>query len=167
MKEPELKLGPASGIPGSRIRAIANLAEEYPGTLRLFYGEDTLPTPDFIKKAGQAAIDRNLTYYTPNAGYLSLREVIADQVRMLHGVEIDPRRDVTVTASGMVAMVLAFQATLAAGDSAIVVTRSGPTSRRVSRFSARRRSKFPWPSPNKASPSTSTGLRPRSSQARS
>ena len=122
MKEPELKLGPASGIPGSRIRAIANLAEEYPGTLRLFYGEDTLPTPDFIKKAGQAAIDRNLTYYTPNAGYLSLREVIADQVRMLHGVEIDPRRDVTVTASGMVAMVLAFQATLAAGDSAIVVT---------------------------------------------
>ena len=122
MKERGLKLGPASEVPGSLIRAIANIAEENPGTLRLFYGEDTLPTPDFIKRAGQAAIDQNLTYYTPNAGYLSLRRAIADQVRSLHKIEIDPAKDITVTASGMVAMVLAFQATLGAGDSAIVVT---------------------------------------------
>ena len=117
-----MNLGPASDIPASRIRAIADLAEKHPGTLRLFYGEDTLPTPDFLKRAGQAAIERNQTYYTPNAGYPALREAIADQVRSLHGVELDPTRDVTVTASGMVAMVLAFQATLGPGDSAVVVT---------------------------------------------
>ena len=101
MKERGLNLGPASDIPASRIRAIADLAEKHPGTLRLFYGEDTLPTPDFLKRAGQAAIERNQTYYTPNAGYPALREAIADQVRSLHGVELDPTRDVTVTASGM------------------------------------------------------------------
>jgi len=113
---------PAAFVVPSRIRAIAALADEHPGTLRLFYGEDSLPTPEFIKEAGRRAIDANLTFYTPNAGYPALRRAIGDQVRKLHGVEVDPMREVVVTASGMVALVLASQATVAAGDSAVVLT---------------------------------------------
>jgi len=116
-----VRLAPASGLAPSRIRAIAATADAHPGTLRLFFGEDSLPTPDFIKDAAHRALDANLTYYTPNAGYPSLRKAIADQVLALHGVAVDPD-EVVVTASGMVAIALACQATVGPGDSALVVT---------------------------------------------
>ncbi|MDX2038992.1 MAG: aminotransferase class I/II-fold pyridoxal phosphate-dependent enzyme [Isosphaeraceae bacterium] len=117
-----MRLAPAASVEPSRIRAIAALAEHYPGTLRLFYGEDTLPTPDFVKEAGRRALAENHTYYTPNAGYLQLRRAIAEQVRRLHGVNIDGESEVVVTASGMVAILLACQATVGPGMSAIVST---------------------------------------------
>ena len=41
---------------------------------------------------------------------------------MLHGVALDPMREVVVTASGMIALALACHATVGAGDSAIVLT---------------------------------------------
>jgi len=113
---------PAASIHPSQIRAIAALADRHPGRLRLFYGEDSLPTPDFIKEAGRRAIDADRTFYTPNAGYPALREAIAAQVGRLHGVDLDPMREVVVTASGMVALALACHATLGAGDSAVVLT---------------------------------------------
>ncbi len=117
-----MKFAPAAFVVPSRIRAIAMLADQHPGTLRLFYGEDSLPTPDFIKDAAHRAIDASLTFYTPNAGYPALRTAIADRVLDLHGVELDPTREVVVTAGGMVALVLAIQATVGAGDSAVILT---------------------------------------------
>jgi aspartate aminotransferase len=117
-----MQFAPAAFVVPSRIRAIAVHAEQYPRTLRLFYGEDSLPTPAFIKEAAHRAIDANLTFYTPNAGYPALRQAIGDQVARLHGVELDPMREVVVTASGMVALLLACQATVSAGDSAVVLT---------------------------------------------
>jgi aspartate/methionine/tyrosine aminotransferase len=116
-----VRLAPAASIAPSRIRAIAALADEVPGTLRLFYGEDTLPTPDFIKQAAHAAIDADRTYYTPNPGYPELRDAIASQYHRLHGVPIG-RDQVVVTASGMMAIHLAVEATVGPGDSAIVLT---------------------------------------------
>jgi aspartate aminotransferase len=117
-----VRFSQAAFVVPSRIRAIAALADRHPGTLRLFYGEDSLPTPPFIKDAAHRAIDANLTFYTPNAGYPALREAIADQVRGLHGVEVDPATEIVVTASGMVALVLACQATVGPGTSAVVLT---------------------------------------------
>lgn len=116
-----MRLAPAASIAPSRIRAIAALADEFPGTLRLFYGEDTLPTPDFIKQAAHAAIDADRTYYTPNPGYPELRDTIAHQYHQLHRVPIE-RDQVVVTASGMMAIHLAVEATVGPGDSALVVT---------------------------------------------
>ena len=107
-----MQFAPAAFVLPSKIRAIAALAEDYPGTLRLFYGEDSLPTPDFIKEAGCRAITGDHTYYTPNAGTMPLRRAIAEQTARLHGVEVDPAREVVVTASGMVALVLAGPAHL-------------------------------------------------------
>lgn len=117
-----MRVSPSASVSPSRIRAIASLADEHPGTLRLFVGEDTLPTPDYIKNAAHRAIDTNKTYYTPNAGYFDVRQVIADHLLHLHGVTIDPARQIVVTSSGMNAIVLACQATLGPGNSALVVT---------------------------------------------
>ncbi|HEV3168195.1 MAG TPA: aminotransferase class I/II-fold pyridoxal phosphate-dependent enzyme [Isosphaeraceae bacterium] len=117
-----MRFAPAAAVEPSRIRAIAALAEQYPGTLRLFYGEDSLPTPDFIKAAAKRALDENHTFYAPNAGYLTLRQAITDSVLELHAVEVDPEREVVVTASGMVAIALASQATTGSGTSALVLS---------------------------------------------
>jgi aspartate/methionine/tyrosine aminotransferase len=116
-----VKLAPAASVTPSRIRAIASLADQYPGTARLFVGEDTRPTPDFIKEAANRAIANDRTYYTPNAGYPEFRAAVADHSRMLHGVEVDPDRQVMATASGTNAIVLACQATVGPGDSALVL----------------------------------------------
>ena len=117
-----MRFAPAAFVLPSKIRAIAALAEDYPGTLRLFYGEDSLPTPDFIKEAGCRAILGDHTFYTPNAGTMPLRTAIAEQTGKLHGVVIDSKTEVVVTASGMVALVLACQAMVGPGMSAVVVT---------------------------------------------
>jgi aspartate aminotransferase len=117
-----VKYAPAASVPPSRIREIGALVDEYPGTLRLLYGEDTLPTPEFIKEAAKRALDANCTYYTPNAGYPALREAIAAQYGVLHNVELDPTREVVVTGSGMVAIAISCQATVGPGDSALVIT---------------------------------------------
>jgi aspartate aminotransferase len=117
-----VKFAPAASVAPSRIRTIADLAEHHPGTLRLFYGEDSLPTPSFIKDAAHQALDGDMTFYTPNAGYPALRRAIAGQVSRLHGIDLDPMTEVVVTASGMVALLLSCQATVGPGDSAIVLT---------------------------------------------
>lgn len=115
-----MRLSTAAAIAPSRIRALAALAEAHPGTLRLFYGEDTLPTPDFIKQAAHDAIQADRTYYTPNAGYPELRREIAEQYGRLHDVPVEPD-EVVVTASGTMAIHLAIEAVVGPGDSAIVV----------------------------------------------
>jgi len=117
-----VRFSQAAAVVPSRIRAIAALAEGHPGALRLFYGEDSLPTPDFIKDAAHRAIDANRTFYTPNAGYPALRQAIADQAGRFHGVALDPSTEVVVTAGGMVALLLACQATVGPGTSAVVLT---------------------------------------------
>ncbi len=117
-----VRLPPAASVTPSRIRAIAALADENPGTLRLFVGEDTRPTPDYIKAAAHSAIDADKTFYTPNAGYLDVREGIARHLHGLHGATLDPTTQIVVTSSGMNAIVLACQATVGPGTSAIVVT---------------------------------------------
>ncbi len=126
MSRPHLALSPAAAIPSSKIRAIAEIAEELPNTLRLFVGEDTRPTPDFIKAAAQAAIAADNTFYTSNAGDLKVRQTLAAHLADLHHVDLDPRRQIVITASGMNAIVLATQATLGPGTSAVVVTPCWP-----------------------------------------
>ncbi len=119
-------LSTAANVAPSKIRAIASLADDHPGTLRLFVGEDTRPTPDYIKDAAKRAIDENKTFYTPNSGYLEVRHAIAEHLAELHGADVDPTRQIVVTSSGMNAILIAVQATLGPGDSALVLSPMWP-----------------------------------------
>ncbi|MDH7500349.1 MAG: aspartate aminotransferase, partial [candidate division NC10 bacterium] len=73
----------AMGVDTSRIRELAVLADKVPGVRKLYFGESNIPTPDFIKRAAQEAIQQSYTFYTPNAGYLELRQAISEKVREL------------------------------------------------------------------------------------
>jgi aspartate/methionine/tyrosine aminotransferase len=92
----------------------------------LLAGEDTRPTPDFIKAAGQRAIQNNKTFYTPIAGYPPVRQAIANHIEYLHGVQINPANEIVVAAGGMNAIVLACQATLDPHHSAVIITPCWP-----------------------------------------
>ncbi|HXS97607.1 MAG TPA: pyridoxal phosphate-dependent aminotransferase [Candidatus Limnocylindrales bacterium] len=113
-------------VPHSRIRELAEIAMGMEGVLRLYFGESNLPTPDYIKQAAQKAMADGYTFYTENAGLPSLRRAIADYYRRMQGVELDPAREIVITASGVQALNVGIRCVLDPGDEALVLTPAWP-----------------------------------------
>lgn len=113
-------------VPHSRIRELAEIAMGMPDVLKLYFGESNRPTPEFIKQAAIRALSEGYTFYTENAGLPSLREAIARQYAMLHGVALDPSREIVVTASGVQALHVGIRCLLNPGDEALVLTPAWP-----------------------------------------
>lgn len=116
----------AESVPYSRIRELAERAMRMPGVLKLYFGESNIPTPDYIKQAAWEALEQGYTYYTENAGLPSLRAALARHYRRLHKVELDPEREIVITASGVQALHVAIRAVLDPADEAIVLTPAWP-----------------------------------------
>ena len=114
------------GVSPSKIRELANLAFGMDGVLRLYFGESNAPTPPFIKDAAIAALQEGYTFYTHNAGLLSLRQAIADKYQELHSVHLDPASEVVVTASGVQALNVTIRCLLDPGDEAVILTPAWP-----------------------------------------
>ena len=96
------------------------------GVLKLYFGESNQPTPEYIKRAAKKALDDGYTFYTENAGLLSLREALAAHYQRTQNVTLDPRREIVVTASGVQALNVAIRCTLDPGDEALVLTPAWP-----------------------------------------
>src|SRR5580692_10741934 len=115
-----------ANVPHSRIRELAEIAMSMDGVLRLYFGESNLPTPDYIKQAAVRAMNEGYTFYTENAGLPSLRRALADYYRRLQAVELDPAREIVVTASGVQALNVGIRCTLDPGDEALILTPCWP-----------------------------------------
>jgi hypothetical protein len=115
-----------SAVVPSRIREIADMAFGMEGVLKLHFGESNRPTPDFIKAAAARALEEGYTFYTENAGLPGLRRAIAAKYAELHGVALDPRSEVLVTASGVQALNVAIRCVIDPGDEAVVLTPNWP-----------------------------------------
>lgn len=127
-----MRLSPqALAVDISRIREIAVLADKVPGVYKLYFGESNIPTPDFIKKAAQRAIQENYTFYTPNAGYLELRQAISQKALELQGLVYDPETEVIVTGSGVTALMLSIFTLLGRGEKAIILSPAWPNSKSI------------------------------------
>jgi aspartate aminotransferase len=113
-------------VPHSRIRELAEMAMSMDGVLRLYFGESNLPTPDYIKRAAIQAMADGYTFYTENAGLPSLRCALAAYYRGLQEVEIDPQREIVITASGVQALNVSLRCALDPGDEALVLTPAWP-----------------------------------------
>jgi aspartate/methionine/tyrosine aminotransferase len=110
----------------SRIRELAEIAMNMDGVLKLYFGESNIPTPEFIKRAAHKAMADGFTFYTSNAGLPSTRDALARYYEELHGVKVDPSRQIVVTASGVQALNVAIRCMLDPGDEAIVLTPAWP-----------------------------------------
>ena len=123
-----------AAVPHSRIRELAEIALGMPDVLRLYFGESNLPTPAYIKEALARAIADGFTYYSENAGLPSLREAIAAHYASKQAVELDPRAEIVVTASGVQALNVVIGAVLDPGDEAIVLTPAWPNGSAIARM---------------------------------
>lgn len=94
--------------------------------LKLYFGESNIPTPEYIKRAAHKAMADGFTFYTENAGLPSLRTSLARYYRDHHAVELDPSREIVITASGVQALNVAIRCLLDPGDEAIVLTPAWP-----------------------------------------
>lgn len=60
--------------------------------INLSVGEPDFNTPEHIKEAAKKAIDENFSFYTPVAGYLSLRKAISRKLKEENGVDFAPEQ---------------------------------------------------------------------------
>ena len=82
-------------------------------------GEPDFDTPDHIKAAAKAAIDRGETKYTDVQGTLELRKAIGAKFKRENRLDYTPDQ-VTVGTGGKQVLYNAFMATLDAGDEVII-----------------------------------------------
>jgi aspartate aminotransferase len=115
-------------VPRSRIRELADIAMKMDDVLKLYFGESNIPTPEYIKRAAAKALEEGYTFYTENAGLPGLRQDLADYYRRVQDVDLDPRSEIVVTASGVQALNVTIRCVLNPGDEALVLTPAWPNS---------------------------------------
>lgn len=87
--------------------------------INLSVGEPDFPTPAHIKDAAKRAIDENYTFYTPVAGYLSLRKAISEKLKKENGVEFAPEQ-IVVGNGAKQALCNVILASINPGDEVII-----------------------------------------------
>jgi aspartate aminotransferase len=105
----------------SRIREVANAGFGQEGVLKFWFGESDRATPDYIRQVGAEALAAGRTFYTHNQGQPALRAALADYLQALHGRAFTPER-LSITSSGISALMVAMQAVLDPGDRVVCVT---------------------------------------------
>ncbi|MCC7484041.1 MAG: pyridoxal phosphate-dependent aminotransferase [Burkholderiales bacterium] len=104
----------------SRIREVANASLGRGDVLAFWFGEPDELTPEFIRRAGIAALQAGETFYTHNHGIPELRAALSTYLSGLHRpVAVE---SIVVTSSGMSALMLATQALAGPGDRVVEVT---------------------------------------------
>jgi aspartate aminotransferase len=82
-------------------------------------GEPDFDTPEHIKDAAIAALQRGMTKYTPSAGIEPLRKAICEKLQRDHGLEYTPKQ-ILVSCGAKHTLYNAFQALLEPGDEVII-----------------------------------------------
>jgi aspartate aminotransferase len=82
-------------------------------------GEPDFDTPDYIKRAGNEAIQSGKTKYTPASGILELKKAVADKFESENHVPAEPSR-VVVSCGGKHSMTNVCLALLDPGDESII-----------------------------------------------
>ncbi|MCB0418031.1 MAG: pyridoxal phosphate-dependent aminotransferase [Bdellovibrionaceae bacterium] len=99
----------------------AQLQSEGKDVISLAAGEPDFNTPDSIQAAATEAMARGITRYTPAAGFLSLREMIAEKVSCDNNFPVKSS-EVIVTCGAKHALYLALQCLVEEDDFVLVPT---------------------------------------------
>lgn len=82
-------------------------------------GEPDFDTPEFIRAAAKAAIDKGQTRYTASPALPELRQAISHKFKQDNGLDYPPAQ-VSVGAGGKHCLYLAFEATVNPGDEVVL-----------------------------------------------
>ncbi len=95
-------------------------ARGYDDVIIMGRGDPDFDTPAHIVAAAKNAMVNHHADYTPPEGLLALREAIAERVKRVNNIDVDPATEVVVTNGGQEALFLMVLAVLAPGDEMIV-----------------------------------------------
>jgi len=106
-------------LTASKIRELVNAGMGRKDVFAFWVGEPDEPTPEFIRKAGIASIEKGELFYSHNLGIHSLREALAAYLTRLH--RPTAAAEVGVTSAGVNALMLVSQLLLEPGDRVVEV----------------------------------------------
>ena len=95
-------------------------ARGYDDVIVMGRGDPDFDTPPHIVAAAKEAMIHRHAEYTPPAGLPVLREAIAERVKRVNNIDVDPASEVVVTNGGQEALFLMVLATVGPGDEMIV-----------------------------------------------
>ena len=98
---------------------MAELARQFPDAVRLDVGDPSFDTPTHIQEAAFEAMAAGHTRYTPSGGFASLRDLIAEKVKVRNEVAVDPSQ-VVVTAGGCGGLFTSLMTLLDPGDQVLL-----------------------------------------------
>jgi len=109
-------------IPPSAIRRFFDLANEMKGeVISLSIGEPDFVTPWRIREAGIYSLELGYTHYSPNAGFIELREAISEYLYRRNSLTYDPRNQILVTVGGSEGIDIAIRSLINPGDEVVIV----------------------------------------------
>ncbi len=95
-------------------------ARTYDDVIVMGRGDPDFDTPEHIVAAAKEAMVHHHADYGPPQGLWALRQAIAERVKRVNGIEVDPETEVVVTNGGQEALFLMVLAVIAPGDEMIV-----------------------------------------------
>ncbi len=95
-------------------------ARGYDDVIVMGRGDPDFDTPPHIVAAAKEAMIHHHADYSPPAGLPALREAIAERVKRVNNIDVDPATEVVVTNGGQEALFLMVLATVGQGDEMIV-----------------------------------------------
>ncbi len=115
----------ASALRPSLIREVAETGMNMRDIIPLWFGEGRWPTSEIAVAAARKALSEEDHFYQPNSGKPTLRRCLQNYMNRLYALKLDIS-SITVTGSGMQAMMLSAQALIDPGDKIIMVGPAWP-----------------------------------------
>lgn len=104
----------------SGIRKFFDIANEMDDVISLSIGEPDFQTPWHIRDEGIKSLEKGKTWYSPNRGFMELRQEIANYYERRFGITYDAKEQTLVTVGGSEAIDLAFRTLVQEGDEVII-----------------------------------------------
>ena len=107
-------------IKPSGIRKFFDIASEMEDVISLSVGEPDFHTPWHIREAGIASLEKGRTRYTPNRGFIQLRQEVSRFLLRHYGVEYAPEKGVLITVGGSEAIDLCVRSLVNPGEEVLI-----------------------------------------------
>ena len=108
------------GLKPSGIRRFFDIANEMDDVISLSIGEPDFTTPWHVREEAIRTLDEGKTWYSPNRGFIELREAISRFVKLHYQLEYDPAAEILVTVGGSEAIDLSLRCLISPGDEVLI-----------------------------------------------
>ncbi len=104
----------------SGIRRFFDIANEMENVISLSIGEPDFSTPWHVRQVGIKSLEDGKTWYSPNRGFIELREEICRWLKRRYHIEYEAKTDVVVTVGGSEAIDLCIRCLINPGEEVLI-----------------------------------------------